>query len=139
VRFDAECVLIPDLGAGAGSKRPRMVTKSYSLPLWKKSSKEEDVVLKVALPRWVIHRWLLFIFISLYFVSFSGFFLALYFSPNPQRRPSGLIRRWWDGTIETVPAIRICVSSATAWGYPFPPVLSHHAVCLCWHRFAGQA
>ncbi|KAJ7806699.1 hypothetical protein B0H14DRAFT_2875207, partial [Mycena olivaceomarginata] len=60
VRFDAECVLIPDLGGGAGSKRPRMVTKSYSLPLWKKSSKEEDVVLKVALPRWAIHRWLLF-------------------------------------------------------------------------------
>ncbi|KAJ7789814.1 hypothetical protein B0H14DRAFT_3161836 [Mycena olivaceomarginata] len=59
VRFDAECVLIPDLGGGAGSKRPRMVTKSYSLPLWKKSSKEEDVVLKVALPRWVIHCWLL--------------------------------------------------------------------------------
>ncbi|KAJ6505886.1 hypothetical protein C8R47DRAFT_138438 [Mycena vitilis] len=57
VRFDAECVLIPDLGLGAGSKRPRMVTKSYSLPLWRKAghSEEEDahahVVLKVALPR----------------------------------------------------------------------------------------
>ncbi|KAJ7649336.1 hypothetical protein DFH06DRAFT_1331711 [Mycena polygramma] len=58
VRFDAECVLIPDLGLGAGSKRPRMVTKSYSLPLWRKpghsASEEEDahahVVLKVALP-----------------------------------------------------------------------------------------
>ncbi|KAJ7660897.1 hypothetical protein DFH06DRAFT_1400324, partial [Mycena polygramma] len=62
VRFDAECVLIPDLGLGAGSKRPRMVTKSYSLPLWRKpghsshqgGGEEEDahahVVLKVALP-----------------------------------------------------------------------------------------
>jgi hypothetical protein len=121
-----------------------MVTKSYSLPLWKKSSKEEDVVLKVALPRWVIHCWLLFVFISLYFVSSSGFSSPpiLYFSPNPSTTPSepgGLTRCWWDGTIETVPAIRICVSSATAWGYPFPPVLSHHAVCVCWHRFAGEA
>ncbi|KAJ6569072.1 hypothetical protein B0H19DRAFT_1256746 [Mycena capillaripes] len=65
VRFDAECVLIPDMqGSGGGSKRPRMVTKSYSLPLWRKPSsnkegrgREDDeeeqahVVLKVALPR----------------------------------------------------------------------------------------
>ncbi|KAF9466927.1 hypothetical protein BDZ94DRAFT_1233470 [Collybia nuda] len=67
VRFDDECVLIPDR-----SKRPKMVSKSYSLPLWKKkqshtsdsdtevaspslgpSSSVEDarVVLKVPIPR----------------------------------------------------------------------------------------
>ncbi|KAJ7159652.1 hypothetical protein C8R46DRAFT_1287102 [Mycena filopes] len=67
VRFDASCVLIPSGSLDGASKRPRMVTKSYSLPLWKKSSqkssshsrdREEDaerghhehVVLKVALP-----------------------------------------------------------------------------------------
>ncbi|KAJ7025028.1 hypothetical protein C8F04DRAFT_1191827 [Mycena alexandri] len=63
VRFDASCILIPEssslLFAGGGSKRPRMVTKSYSLPLWKKQKRGEDtedgeesahVVLKVALP-----------------------------------------------------------------------------------------
>ncbi|KAF8642870.1 hypothetical protein AX16_009376 [Volvariella volvacea WC 439] len=33
VRFDQECVLIPD---PQPSKRARMLTKSYSLPLWKK-------------------------------------------------------------------------------------------------------
>ncbi|KAJ7030233.1 hypothetical protein C8F04DRAFT_737731 [Mycena alexandri] len=64
VRFDASCILIPEsslLFAGGGSKRPRMVTKSYSLPLWKKQKRGEDmedgeesahVVLKVALPRY---------------------------------------------------------------------------------------
>ncbi|KAF7367743.1 hypothetical protein MSAN_00838200 [Mycena sanguinolenta] len=50
VRFDAECILIPELGYSYSSKRPRMVTKSYSLPLWKRGRDEEDVVLKVALP-----------------------------------------------------------------------------------------
>ncbi|KAJ7023881.1 hypothetical protein C8F04DRAFT_1132931 [Mycena alexandri] len=63
VRFDASCILIPESSsvsfAGGGSKRPRMVTKSYSLPLWKKQKWGEDmddgeesghVVLKVALP-----------------------------------------------------------------------------------------
>ncbi|KAF8174131.1 hypothetical protein K438DRAFT_1980414 [Mycena galopus ATCC 62051] len=54
VRFDAECVLIPELGS-FNPKRPRMVTKSYSLPLWKKNTRDEEdeqhVVLKVALPR----------------------------------------------------------------------------------------
>jgi hypothetical protein len=52
-----------------------MVTKSYSLPLWRKASgggggdggEEEHVVLKVALPRFVCS---LFIFISL-FISLS--------------------------------------------------------------------
>jgi hypothetical protein len=34
VRFDDECVLIPD--AVPTSRRPRIVTKSYSLPLWKR-------------------------------------------------------------------------------------------------------
>ncbi|KAJ7744209.1 hypothetical protein B0H16DRAFT_996075 [Mycena metata] len=65
VRFDASCTLIPEstllFGLNGGSKRPRMVTKSYSLPLWKKQKRGEDVedgaesggahvVLKVALP-----------------------------------------------------------------------------------------
>ncbi|KAJ6505563.1 hypothetical protein C8R45DRAFT_973123, partial [Mycena sanguinolenta] len=54
VRFDAECILIPELGYSYGTKRPRMVTKSYSLPLWKRGGRdgkeEEEVVLKVALP-----------------------------------------------------------------------------------------
>ncbi|KAJ7474105.1 hypothetical protein FB451DRAFT_284429 [Mycena latifolia] len=54
VRFDAECVLIPDVPF---AKRPRMLTKSYSLPLWRKAPRthEEDerAVLKVALPRCV--------------------------------------------------------------------------------------
>ncbi|KAJ7751928.1 hypothetical protein DFH07DRAFT_960760 [Mycena maculata] len=49
VRFDAECVLIPDVPWGG--KRPRMLTKSYSLPLWRKHREEEQRVLKVALPR----------------------------------------------------------------------------------------
>ncbi|KAJ7668252.1 hypothetical protein B0H17DRAFT_1335960 [Mycena rosella] len=57
VRFDAECVLIPDVPF-ASSKRPRMLTKSYSLPLWRKQrpqreEEQEHVVLKVALPRCV--------------------------------------------------------------------------------------
>ncbi|KAJ7088401.1 hypothetical protein B0H15DRAFT_289918 [Mycena belliarum] len=52
VRFDAECILIPDT---PHAKRPRLLTKSYSLPLWRKgrAHREEDeahVVLKVALP-----------------------------------------------------------------------------------------
>lgn len=59
VRFDNECVLIPD-----PAKKPKMVTKSYTLPLWKKkvqhaSSVSEELdahednhlVLKVPLPR----------------------------------------------------------------------------------------
>ncbi|KAJ6505554.1 hypothetical protein C8R45DRAFT_973101, partial [Mycena sanguinolenta] len=54
VRFDAECILIPELGYSYGTKRPRMVTKSYSLPLWKRGGRDgkAEVVLlsKVALP-----------------------------------------------------------------------------------------
>ncbi|KAJ7449442.1 hypothetical protein B0H11DRAFT_2247182 [Mycena galericulata] len=54
VRFDAECVLIPDV---LPSKRPRMLTKSYSLPLWRRRDRdrddEEQRVIRVALPRWV--------------------------------------------------------------------------------------
>ena len=34
VRFETQCVVIPD--HAHGSRRPRVVTKSYSLPLWKK-------------------------------------------------------------------------------------------------------
>ncbi|KAJ7606019.1 hypothetical protein FB45DRAFT_941556 [Roridomyces roridus] len=52
VRFDAECVLIPD--APAAKHRPRLVTKSYSLPLWRRRANSEDDgeqrVIKVALP-----------------------------------------------------------------------------------------
>ncbi|KAK7007997.1 hypothetical protein R3P38DRAFT_3593118 [Favolaschia claudopus] len=67
VRFDAECILIPDLSS-TGTRRPRMVTKSYSLPLWKKtttsSGREEvaeegasaHVMLKVALPRFTTKK-----------------------------------------------------------------------------------
>ncbi|KAJ7649332.1 hypothetical protein DFH06DRAFT_1134957 [Mycena polygramma] len=93
VRFDAECVLIPDLGLGAGSKRPRMVTKSYSLPLWRKpghsshqgAGEEEDahahVVLKVALPRSVFllsFTSLCFTLLSL--LRFTSHFLPLFSS-----------------------------------------------------------
>lgn len=60
VRFDNECVLIPE-----PTRKPKMVTKSYTLPLWKKkghnaspvSDAELDVnedihlVLKVPVPR----------------------------------------------------------------------------------------
>ncbi|KAI9455880.1 hypothetical protein HD554DRAFT_2178303 [Boletus coccyginus] len=34
VRFETQCIVIPD--PGHGSRRPRVVTKSYSLPLWKR-------------------------------------------------------------------------------------------------------
>ncbi|TFK38735.1 hypothetical protein BDQ12DRAFT_665976 [Crucibulum laeve] len=37
VRFDSECVLIPD---HSRSKRPRVLTKSYSLPLWKRKAQQ---------------------------------------------------------------------------------------------------
>ncbi|KAF8164493.1 hypothetical protein K438DRAFT_1984640 [Mycena galopus ATCC 62051] len=54
VRFDAECVLIPELGS-FNPKRPRMVTKSYSLPLWKKNTRDEEdeqhVVLKLQIQK----------------------------------------------------------------------------------------
>ncbi|KAL7285870.1 hypothetical protein ACG7TL_000981 [Trametes sanguinea] len=62
VRFDQDCVLIPD--PVPSSRLPRLVTKSYSLPLWKRkhrdppvvSDSEEDlnddhVVFKVSVPR----------------------------------------------------------------------------------------
>uniref|UniRef100_A0A0W0F2G7 Uncharacterized protein n=1 Tax=Moniliophthora roreri TaxID=221103 RepID=A0A0W0F2G7_MONRR len=55
VRFDSECVLIPECQR---YKRSLMITKSYSLPLWKKKAGERDevqenpgaVVLKLPLP-----------------------------------------------------------------------------------------
>lgn len=51
VRFDNECVLIPDLQR---IKRPILITKSYSLPIWKRRSEEqlaeEAPALKVAFP-----------------------------------------------------------------------------------------
>ncbi|KAF8425046.1 hypothetical protein L210DRAFT_3765374 [Boletus edulis BED1] len=65
VRFETQCVVIPD--PAYGSRRPRVVTKSYALPLWKKrassaypsataapsggvSSEENHLVLRVPLP-----------------------------------------------------------------------------------------
>lgn len=62
VRFDQDCVLIPD--PLPTSRLPRLVTKSYSLPLWKRKqrepslvsdteddSSEDHVVFKVSVPR----------------------------------------------------------------------------------------
>ena len=62
VRFDQDCVLIPD--PIPSSRLPRLVTKSYSLPLWKRKQREpsivsdteddtndEHVVFKVSVPR----------------------------------------------------------------------------------------
>lgn len=62
VRFDQDCVLIPD--PLPASRLPRLVTKSYSLPLWKRKqrepslvsdteddSSEDHVVFKVSVPR----------------------------------------------------------------------------------------
>ncbi|KAI0757462.1 hypothetical protein C8Q80DRAFT_102176 [Daedaleopsis nitida] len=60
VRFEQECVLIPDVIPI--SKLPRLVTKSYSLPLWKRKRSpsvvsesedeppEDQVVFKVSVP-----------------------------------------------------------------------------------------
>ncbi|KAI0358896.1 hypothetical protein OH77DRAFT_1420389 [Trametes cingulata] len=42
VRFDQDCVLIPD--PLPTSRLPRLVTKSYSLPLWKRKQREPSVV-----------------------------------------------------------------------------------------------
>ncbi|KAJ6602340.1 hypothetical protein B0H10DRAFT_660990 [Mycena sp. CBHHK59/15] len=39
VRFDSECVLIPDVPQ---PKRPRMLSKSYSLPLWRRARDRDD-------------------------------------------------------------------------------------------------
>ncbi|KAF8164448.1 hypothetical protein K438DRAFT_1984599 [Mycena galopus ATCC 62051] len=64
VRFDAECVHIPELGS-FNPKRPRIVTKSHSLPLWKNTRDEEDeqhVVLKVAVSRWVMPSFFVLVF-----------------------------------------------------------------------------
>ncbi|KIK67140.1 hypothetical protein GYMLUDRAFT_238473 [Collybiopsis luxurians FD-317 M1] len=40
VRFDSECVLIPDFQRV--KKRPIIITKSYSLPLWKRTKQPSD-------------------------------------------------------------------------------------------------
>ncbi|KAI0651242.1 hypothetical protein C8Q79DRAFT_1114248 [Trametes meyenii] len=42
VRFDQECVLIPD--PLPASRLPRLVTKSYSLPLWRRKHREPSVL-----------------------------------------------------------------------------------------------
>jgi hypothetical protein len=66
VRFDNACVLIPE--SALRSKRPKLVTKSYSLPLWKKRAAqgaatfdkeldvndENHVVFKVPVPTYVV-------------------------------------------------------------------------------------
>lgn len=67
VRFDADCVLIPD--PSPVSRLPWLVTKSYAVPLWRKRSMgqeyslseseadardDEHVVLKVSVPRQVL-------------------------------------------------------------------------------------
>ena len=50
VRFDTECVLIPD--AQPAGKLPFVLTKSYSLPLWRKDDDEEPrLVIKVPIPQ----------------------------------------------------------------------------------------
>lgn len=67
VRFDNECVLIPE--SVLCSKRPKVFTKTYSLPLWKRkpapapdtdvsyaesgTNEENQVVFKVPVPRYV--------------------------------------------------------------------------------------
>ena len=38
VRFEEQCVLIPD--PAPSSRLPRLVTKSYSLPLWRRKGSE---------------------------------------------------------------------------------------------------
>ena len=42
VRFEDSCVLIPP-GPAKSALRPRIITKSYSLPLWKTSSPKKNV------------------------------------------------------------------------------------------------
>lgn len=68
VRFETQCVVIPDLAHR--SRRPRVVTKSYTLPLWKRRTSspcptsvppedvfpeenQSHVVLRVPLPTYV--------------------------------------------------------------------------------------
>ena len=42
VRFDDECVLIPD--PPPQSRMPRLVKRSYSLPIWKKRSSSKGAL-----------------------------------------------------------------------------------------------
>ncbi|KAJ7649342.1 hypothetical protein DFH06DRAFT_1331717 [Mycena polygramma] len=116
VRFDAECVLIPDLGLGTGgSKRPRMVTKSYSLPLWRKpghnhggggGGEEEHVVLKVALPRSVFFSHILHFDCSALrslFISLSSFFVPFYIFHSFLCFPLRLFApRWHEPTLAAI-------------------------------------
>ncbi|KAF8144416.1 hypothetical protein K438DRAFT_1992874 [Mycena galopus ATCC 62051] len=84
VRFDAECVRIPELGS-FNPKRPRIVTKSYSLPLWKNTRDKEDeqhVVLKAAVSRWVMPSSFVLVF------GFGfGFVSGLWFPPPLRAAP----------------------------------------------------
>lgn len=43
VRFEDSCVLIPPSCPAKSPLRPRIITKSYSLPLWKPSSSKKNV------------------------------------------------------------------------------------------------
>lgn len=101
VRFETQCVVIPD--PGHGSRRPRVVTKSYSLPLWKKrtssagpstSARPEDasfeenqshLELRVNVPLPTYVSW------SLYIISVPN--SALVFRSNLTRRLALLITR----------------------------------------------
>lgn len=64
VRFETQCVVIPD--PAHRSRRPRVVTKSYALPLWKRRSSpssasappedasfEDKLILRLPLPTYV--------------------------------------------------------------------------------------
>ncbi|KAF8174149.1 hypothetical protein K438DRAFT_1980437 [Mycena galopus ATCC 62051] len=122
VRFEAECVLIPELGS-FNPKRPRMVTKSYSLPLWKKNTRDEEdeqhVVLKVALPRWVMPSFFVLVFIFVSGFLFPPFLRAallhVLLSPparGPRPRPFFCVPRSHDTTCHAWRhAIRV-----PAWG-----------------------
>ena len=100
VRFDHECVLIPD--PTPVSRLPRLVTKSYSLPLWKRKRElsvdsepevpDDHVVFKVSVPR-SVHACLP----SLTFVKMPNISnLSIVFPSKPALRPAtrtGLLSR----------------------------------------------
>lgn len=70
VRFDEQCVLIPD--PVTPSRMPRFLRKSYTLPLWKRKAQEphydvesemfpkedEQFASKASVPRFIARPWL---------------------------------------------------------------------------------